>query len=134
MLSEREEEVPATYATVAAKSKATVSENKAQSDFDSLTTNNKPFNSPYPPAINQKGFPGKLSDFHWDLTSDEPHKARRKLILQKYPELKKLFGYCWKTKFTSTAMVLAQFGLAYYLKDKMWTPQFWVFFTSPLTL
>ena len=101
------------------------SPNQAQEAFDSLSTNNKPFKGDYPP-LSGKQFPGEKSDFHWDLTSDEPHKTRRKLILAKHPEIKELFGHCKITKYTATAMVAAQLGLAYYLKDKMWGLEFWV--------
>ena len=90
----------------------------------------------YPPAKEgDAGFPGSdLTDFHWDNTTDEPHRTRRNLILQKYPEIKNLFGYCPKTKYTVLALVSAQFALAYYLKDKMWTMQYWVMIINHLAI
>ncbi|RLN92812.1 hypothetical protein BBJ28_00020497, partial [Nothophytophthora sp. Chile5] len=45
--------------------------------------------------------------FHWTPT-DEPHATRRKLIMAKYPEVKKLFGHCWKTKYIITFVVVLQ--------------------------
>ncbi|KAI8895471.1 fatty acid desaturase-domain-containing protein [Globomyces pollinis-pini] len=98
------------------------------SDYNKLPTNSKPFDGDYPPLQpTDKGFPThKPNDFIWDETSDEPHRTRRKLILAKYPEIKELFGYCPITKYTSVALVLAQFALAYYVKDKMWTAEYWI--------
>ncbi|KAI8913211.1 sphingolipid delta 4 desaturase protein DES-1 [Gorgonomyces haynaldii] len=61
----------------------------------------------------------------WD-TQEEPHKTRRKLILQKYPEIKNLYGYCPWTKYKVGFTLAAHFGLAYYLRDKMFTTEFWL--------
>ena len=99
-----------------------------EKEFEGLSTNNKTFKqASYPPLSKEDtGFPGYLQDFHWDNTTDEPHKTRRKLIMQKYPEIKELFGYCWMTKYTVTFLVSAQFFLAFYLRDKMWTMEYWV--------
>merc|ERR1712194_228508 len=37
-------------------------------------------------------------DFIWD-TTDEPHASRRKEIMKAHPEVKKLFGHEWKSKY-----------------------------------
>lgn len=96
-------------------------------NYASLTTNNKAYlNSNYPPQKTDPGFPGVRDDFHWDTTTDEPHRTRRKVIIGKYPEIKALMGHCWKTKYSTVGLVVAQFGMAYYLLDKMWTMEYWV--------
>jgi sphingolipid delta-4 desaturase len=99
---------------------------QAQGQYDLLETNNKKFTGSYPP-MNQgdKGFVPILDDFLW-TTSDEPHTTRRRLILNKYPEINKLMGHCHKTKYSVLLLVTMQFGLAYYLMDKMWSVQYWV--------
>lgn len=51
-------------------------------------------------------------EFHW-VGTDEPHATRRKLILAKHPEIKTLFGYCPRTKYIITFVVLLQTFLAY---------------------
>ncbi|KAL7680398.1 putative sphingolipid delta4-desaturase [Plasmopara halstedii] len=58
-------------------------------------------------------------DFHWTPT-DEPHATRRKLIMAKYPEVKKLFGHCWKTKYLVAATVTLQTYLALYAQYMSW--------------
>ncbi|KAL7680409.1 putative sphingolipid delta4-desaturase [Plasmopara halstedii] len=58
-------------------------------------------------------------EFHWTPT-DEPHATRRKLIMAKYPEVKKLFGHCWKTKYIVTATVILQTYLALYAQYISW--------------
>jgi hypothetical protein len=105
-------------------------QSQVEKEFSGLATNNKSFSAAsYPPKEGEEGFPGVRSNFHWDNTTDEPHKTRRKLILQKYPEIKELFGYCWKTKYSVLFLVSVQFAFAYYLKDKMWTMEYWVICT-----
>ncbi|CCI48837.1 unnamed protein product [Albugo candida] len=46
-------------------------------------------------------------DFYW-VGTDEPHATRRKLILAKYPEIKKLFGHCPVTKYVAAGIVILQ--------------------------
>uniref|UniRef100_M4BF06 sphingolipid 4-desaturase n=1 Tax=Hyaloperonospora arabidopsidis (strain Emoy2) TaxID=559515 RepID=M4BF06_HYAAE len=58
-------------------------------------------------------------DFHWTPT-DEPHATRRKLIMAKYPQVKKLFGHCWKTKYIVAATVLLQTYLALTAQHMSW--------------
>jgi len=59
------------------------------------------------------------TDYHWSYT-DEPHATRRREILDKHPEVKRLFGYDPATKYKVTAWVLAQFTMAWFLRDQSW--------------
>jgi len=43
---------------------------------------------------------------------EEPHAARRKAILAAHPEIRELFGPCWRTKYTVVAVVALQFAAA----------------------
>jgi len=58
-------------------------------------------------------------DFYWDYT-DEPHASRRKLILAKYPQVKKLMGHEWKTSIQLVVMVMIQLFMSYMVKDMSW--------------
>jgi sphingolipid delta-4 desaturase len=58
------------------------------------------------------GMPG----FAWSA-DEEPHAARRREMLEKYPEIKKLYGPCPRTKYICTALVAAQIALAFFLRD-----------------
>jgi sphingolipid delta-4 desaturase len=50
----------------------------------------------------------------------EPHAERRRQMLLKYPQLKQLYGPCWRTKYVCTALVATQLGLAFALGDSPW--------------
>lgn len=57
--------------------------------------------------------------FYWS-SDPEPHGARRRAILAAHPEVKALYGHCPRTKYVCTALVIAQLGLAYALRDAPW--------------
>ncbi|PNF17361.1 Sphingolipid delta(4)-desaturase DES1 [Cryptotermes secundus] len=59
------------------------------------------------------------TDFEWTYT-EEPHASRRKEILEKYPEIKKLFGYDPYFKWVATGMVLVQFFMMYVMINQSW--------------
>jgi len=60
-------------------------------------------------------------DFFWD-TSDEPHASRRKLILAAHPEVSKLQGPEWKSKWITLGLVGAQLWLSVATQHLSWVP------------
>lgn len=56
-------------------------------------------------------------DFYWS-TEDEPHATRRKLILQKYPQIKQLYGHCTQLKYKIALNVIIQLSLAYFFRHQ----------------
>ncbi|XP_077989022.1 sphingolipid delta(4)-desaturase DES1-like isoform X1 [Glandiceps talaboti] len=60
------------------------------------------------------------TDFEWVYT-EEPHATRRKEILVKYPEIKKLMGCDERLKYIVTAMVVVQLIACFLVKDAPWT-------------
>ncbi|CAG5129695.1 unnamed protein product [Candidula unifasciata] len=65
------------------------------------------------------------SDFEWVYT-EEPHATRRKQMLAKYPELKKLMGTDAKFKYIVTVLVILQLLICYAIKDQTW-PTIFIF-------
>jgi sphingolipid delta-4 desaturase len=66
---------------------------------------------------------GGHDDYHWSYT-EEPHASRRKLILAKYPEIKKLYGYDPNFRYVVLLLVSIQLTMAYYMRSC----NGWVFF------
>lgn len=58
-------------------------------------------------------------DFEWSYT-EEPHASRRKMILDKYPQIKKLFGSDPNFKYVAGGMVLSQFVMLFVMKGQSW--------------
>ena len=58
-------------------------------------------------------------DEDWEYT-EEPHSSRRKAILKKHPEIKKLMGYDPFIAYVVTAEIIAQIIMAYLVKDASW--------------
>ncbi|ALC38341.1 ifc [Drosophila busckii] len=59
------------------------------------------------------------TDFEWVYT-EEPHASRRKIILEKYPQIKKLFGHDPNFKWIAGSMVLIQILTLFVVKDLSW--------------
>lgn len=59
------------------------------------------------------------NDFYWSY-SDEPHASRRKEILAKYPEIKKLYGHDPMTKYVTTGLVILQVCCASQMETASW--------------
>lgn len=57
-----------------------------------------------------------LSEYYWTKEA-EPHAARRKAIIAKHPEVRKLTGHEPLTKWLVSMVVALQFSVAYYLRD-----------------
>ncbi|KAI5958688.1 DES1 [Candida pseudojiufengensis] len=74
---------------------------------------NKTFTFVTPPADSSIE---TLNEFYW-TNEAEPHVQRRKLILEKYPEVRKLTGYEPKTKWYVLLVVLLQLSVSYYLRN-----------------
>ena len=65
------------------------------------------------------GFKLEHIDEEWVYT-EEPHVSRRKEILKKHPEIKKLMGYDTKMVAIVTVEVFVQIAMAYFLRDAAW--------------
>jgi sphingolipid delta-4 desaturase len=52
--------------------------------------------------------------------SDEPHATRRKQILQKYPQIRELYGYEWSTKWIVICWVILQILVCYLVRNSSW--------------
>lgn len=59
------------------------------------------------------------TDFEWTYT-EEPHASRRKMILEKYPQIKKLFGADPMFKYVAGSMVLTQFVMMFVMRGQSW--------------
>jgi len=59
------------------------------------------------------------TDYEW-VTTDEPHRTRRKEILAKYPEIKKLMIPDYRLKYAVLCMVIVQIISAYIMRDADW--------------
>lgn len=67
--------------------------------------------------INTFFFPKtRKTDFTWSYT-DEPHLTRRNEILQKYPEVEKLYGPDPRQMILTITCVVLQFITAYFIQD-----------------
>lgn len=58
-------------------------------------------------------------NFEWS-DAPEPHAERRRAMLAKYPEIKRLYGPSARTKYVCTALVVVQLVVAYCLRDSPW--------------
>ncbi len=61
------------------------------------------------------------NDYYW-ADDQEPHFQRRKEILAKHPEVKKLFGNDVKLAYVTVALVIAQMAIAFFVGQLSWLP------------
>ena len=61
------------------------------------------------------------NDYYW-VEEREPHFQRRKEILKKYPEVKKLFGINPRLKYTTVGLVAIQLTVALFIHHLSWLP------------
>jgi len=59
------------------------------------------------------------ADFTW-MANEEPHRSRRTEILRKYPEIKKLYGHEWRTRYMVAGTVMLQTLLAATMCNVSW--------------
>lgn len=59
------------------------------------------------------------NDFEWTY-NDEPHATRRKEILKKYPEIKKLMHHDPRFKWIVAALVFTQVFMCWLLSGASW--------------
>lgn len=73
-------------------------------------------------------------DFIWD-TTDEPHASRRKEIMKAHPEVKKLFGHEWKSKYLCMfLLIIPQIWLSWYTVDFGWPAYLFVAYVFGATI
>lgn len=59
------------------------------------------------------------TDFEWSYT-EQPHTTRRKEMLEKYPQIKKLFGCDPNFKYVVSGLVFIQFVMMFLMMDQSW--------------
>jgi len=74
---------------------------------------------PYPDAYSGSFFKRDLRNFHY-MEHDEPHATRRRMILEKHPEIKELMKHDSFSLYLTIALVLGQTAIMYLIKDMPW--------------
>lgn len=71
---------------------------------------------------------GELNDFLWTM-NDEPHASRRKALMKDHgPELNRIMGYEWRTKYLVVTAMAIHLACAVFMRDDaLWggTPRFY---------
>jgi len=61
----------------------------------------------------------RREDFHF-RKEEEPHQIRKEAIIKAHPEVTKLMGHEWRTKYIVLATVALQVGMAFLVRDWSW--------------
>ena len=76
----------------------------------------------------------RRNDFIWQF-NEEPHKKRRRDILNAHPEIKQLFGHEWKSKYICLfLLVLPQIWLSYVTQDLSWPKYLFICYVFGATI
>lgn len=70
--------------------------------------------------MKKMGQKGLRADLKW-VNSDEPHASRQKVILDKYPQIKKLFGHNPNLKYVASALIVTQLAMLFVMKGQSWS-------------
>lgn len=100
-----------------------------KSDSQQSLLINVPGTKPFPDAYSGSNFSRDLRNFHY-MEHDEPHATRRKMILEKHPEIKGLMKPDTYSVFLTFVLVSLQVTIIYLIKD---TPG-WLFGILTLVL
>jgi sphingolipid delta-4 desaturase len=80
---------------------------------------NVPAKLPFPDAYTGSFFKRDLRNFHF-MEHDEPHATRRRMILEKHPEVSELMKQDVFSFYLTAALVLGQTFIMYLIQDMSW--------------
>merc|ERR1711908_53710 len=73
-------------------------------------------------------------DFFWDDQA-EPHATRRKQIIKAHPEVSKLYGHEWRSKYLCTfLLIIPQIWLSWATQDLSWPAYLFVAYVFGATI
>ncbi|KAI9610058.1 hypothetical protein H4Q26_007052 [Puccinia striiformis f. sp. tritici PST-130] len=79
----------------------------------SMNKTSQPISKAQPWMPKMVGLSQDPNDWLWQMT-EEPHRSRRRAILKDHPEVHKLMGYTWTTKWVVLFVVSVQLSIAVY--------------------
>jgi len=90
-----------------------------EKDSEKSMLTNVPDKLPFPDAYSGSFFKRDLRNFHF-MDHDEPHATRRRMILEKHPEVKELMKQDPFSLYLTIALVIGQTIIMYLIKDMPW--------------
>ncbi|KAA1085815.1 hypothetical protein PGT21_020476 [Puccinia graminis f. sp. tritici] len=103
------------------------------SSFASISSEKLAPSKAQPWMPKNQGLSQDPNDWLWQMT-EEPHRSRRRAILKDHPEVRKLMGYTWTTKWVTLFVVSLQLSVAMYFgsrsKEGLESAWNWKFFVA----